>query len=242
MTTEAFTKQSLTELLNVPKEMRWMDLSAHSMSLRLAIYKNGSALVVEGGDREPEALGRLGFTKFDGEWISTNVAFLPRQVVAVLTNAKVEKDKPTSEIVLNRTEQLLPEGLPSFDTKFNQRVASVVAANPDTRFTSNPSIWFAEADLGDYDVHAFGASPEAAVSALVSAWSELAAREQADVEMLSSYRDSISVNPVEMGKGYAKGIGDKGWYKDGFNGSDERFDAILDVMPTPAPRRAGPKL
>lgn len=248
MTSDKSAQPSITEMLHMPKEQRWMDLSAYSMALKLAIYKDGNAIVVEYGDRAPDALTKLGFGNVDGEWISANIGFLPREVQEALPDAKVRLT-PTYEVVLDRRDRTLPETLPIVDAqlakrgvKFNQRVVAAVASAPKAELTAHPTFWFAAADLLDQDVHGFGSSPEVAMSALVSAWKDIATRECLHAEMLSTYRDSISVVAAEMGKGYAKGIGDKGWYKEALMGSDERFDGILEELSRPAPRRSGPKL
>ncbi len=92
--------------------------------------------------------------------------------------------------------------------------------------------WFADVTIGVHDLQAFGTTPEHAISVLVSTWNNHAAREDVDVNLLARYRDSISVNPIASGKGYAKGIGGAYWYSGGFTGSDERFDSLIVEQPT----------
>ncbi|MCV9964924.1 hypothetical protein OIU34_23810 [Pararhizobium sp. BT-229] len=209
----------------VPTHVRWMNLDAYDMKLRLAVYKDGRALVMEGGDAKPAELAKLGFERVGDEWMNPDYSFQPGDYRNVFEDAKVDRTVPTMEIILDRTADAIPTLRPANPSLRDRVIAAAkerVSAPPQT-----PAIWFANADLGDHDVHAFGTSPVEAMKALLAAWSELAARERVDVDLISRYRDSISVNKAEIGKGYAKGIGDSGWYSEGFNGSDPIFEDLF---------------
>lgn len=95
--------------------------------------------------------------------------------------------------------------------------------------------------MGDHDVHVFGTSPVEAMKALLAAWSELAPRERMDADLISRYGDSISVNKAEIGKGYAKGIGDSGWHSEGFNGSDPIFEDLFEPASPKSERAIRPR-
>jgi hypothetical protein len=246
MTSETISQKTITEILQVPEEMRWIDLSAHGMSWKMAYHRDGSVLVVQGGDSAADALESLGFTRMDGEWMSSEVGFSPRAVLNRFPEGKVVK-MPTYEILLDRRDRDMP-ALPAqrgplarLNENFNQKVAAAVASAPDAELAIVPKFWFAKAELLDQDVHGFGSSPEVAMSALVAAWNGLAERERLDPSILSEYREDITVSAVAMGKGYAKGIGDSGWYDEVIIGSDERFATVLDGLasaPAATPRAA----
>ena len=206
--------------------VRWMNLDAYDMKLRLAVYRDGRALVMEGGDSNAAELAKLGFEKVGGEWMNPDYSFQPGDYRNVFENATVDRTVPTMEIILDRTADAIPTLRPASPSLRDRVIATAkerVSAPPQT-----PAIWFANADLGDHDIHAFGTSPVEAMKALIAAWNELAARERVDVDLISRYRDGISVNKAEIGKGYAKGIGDSGWYIEGFNGSDPIFEDLFE--------------
>jgi hypothetical protein len=233
-------QQTLAQSMGIPETIRWMDLSAYSMSLKLAIYKNGSGLVIQGGDRQSDAITKLGFRKVDGEWVSGETALDARKTISVLPDANVGVAQ-AYEMLLDRREQLAPEKVPSADPvllsvygrTFGEKVAAAVASSPSAPLVQHPKFYFAVADISGFDAHGFGATPEAAMQSLVASWSALESREDGNISDLSEFRESISVRSAEMGKGYAKGVGDTGWYKDVILGSDERFDATFEEYSRP---------
>ncbi|MBY3433174.1 hypothetical protein HFN89_03125 [Rhizobium laguerreae] len=107
-------------------------------------------------------------------------------------------------------------------------------SRPETPVADKPTLWFASVDTGYHQVHAFGITPEAAVKALAETWAEHAEPEGVDVGLLGHYRDSIEVAPVTLGRGYAKGTGDRLWYTGVLGGDDVRFDEFL---PPPTSKR-----
>jgi hypothetical protein len=235
MTSEPINKKTITEILKVPEQMRWVDLSAHGMAWKMAYHRDGTVLVVQGGDVESEALASLGFTRIGDEWMSAEVGFSPRAVVALFPEGKVVK-MPTHEILLDRRDSDKPS-LPAQSTPmarlnadFNQKVAAAVASAPDAKLAPVPKFWFANSGLLDQQVHGFGYSPEGAMSALVTAWKGLAERERLDPSILLQYRDDITVSVIGIGEGYAKGIGDMGWYDEVIMGSAERFSPVLEEL------------
>ncbi|MCS4089827.1 hypothetical protein [Rhizobium sp. BK176] len=193
----------LASMLGGPETTRWMDFSAYGMSLKRCVYADGQVLVMEGGDSNPELVQALGFVKTGDEWVRDQIEFRPIAFRAIATEAVVDRYTPTRDVVVDRRGMNRPV-----------------------------THWFASFETGGNEVQAFGATPEAAVKALADAWDGLAENERIDRGLLGKFRGGISVVPFVSGKAYAKGIGDRDWYKGGLNGDDERFDDLL-----PAPTR-----
>ncbi len=90
---------------NTHERMRWMDLSAAGMHLYLAVYKKGRRLVIENGDKMPEAMKKLGFERADnGYWFRLDFTYNPNDIKAAIPNAVTRRDMPISEIILDLTE------------------------------------------------------------------------------------------------------------------------------------------
>lgn len=228
----AMPSTSLADRFHIPKNQRWVNFEAYEMKLKLAVYKDGYMLVVENGDPHSSKLAELGFRKIGDEWASFDIFFLPSEFIETFPEATLTRGMLAEDIVVDRTSIAMPPKADVSKSKrsISERIASAAKEAP----TAVPGlkVWFADVDLGDHTIHGFGSSPEQAMRSLVEVWSRHAAREHANVSLLTEYRGSISVNPAELGQGYAIGIGDSGWYQGGYNGSDERFDDILANVPS----------
>jgi hypothetical protein len=177
---------------------RWIDFSAYGMSLKLCVFRDAMALVMEGGDAHPDIVKALGFVKIGDDWIRENPHFRPIEFRAIAPEAVIDGHKPTRDVLIDR------------------------------RGSYRPVIdWFATFEIGGNEVQAFGATPEAAVKALADAWIGLADTERVDPGLLGKYRGGIAVVPFVSVKRYAKGIGDRLWYTGGMSGDDARFDALI---------------
>ncbi|MDW9481290.1 hypothetical protein GOB57_21835 [Sinorhizobium meliloti] len=225
---------SLATHLGTPERVRWVNFDAYEMKLKMAVYKDGSVLVAENGEPHSSQLAALGFRKLGEEWIRPDARFVPRDFIALFPDARVEKDVVVNDVFLDRRTLGKPfpvdaEARRSLD-QFARRIVSQMAKEPAK--LPDVQVWFAEALLYDHTVQAFGVTPEQAMAALVEAWTIHAHIEGERVSLLVEFRDCITVNPAELGKGFAKGVGDNFWYRDGYNGADQRFDEILAKVPS----------
>ncbi len=240
MPTAKPSSSSLAKRFGIPESIRWMTLDAYDMKIKLAVYKDGKALVVENGEPHADALSQLGFQKAGDEWLSYEISFTPHDYKSVFPDARAVKDVPIEEVVVDRSSASLPVTPKEEDRRaFNglsKRIASAARDTPSK--LPQLQVWFAEVIIGDHTVHAFGITPEQAMRVLAATWTSHAARENTDVSLLVRYRDSISVNSAEVGQGFAIGMGDAHWYKGGYNGSDQRFDGILAEVPSASHTRA----
>ena len=227
------SSSSISQRFGTPESIRWVKLDAYDMKLKLAVYKDGKALVIENGHRHPGALIQLGFQKVGDEWLSYETSFTPHEYKSVFPAAMAAKDVPIDEVVIDRSSVSLPLTAKEEDRRafggLSKRIVSAVRESPSK--LPQLQVWFAEACIGDHTIQAFGLTPEQAMRVLAETWTAHAARENADVSLLVRYRDSISVNPAELGQGFAMGMADSHWYKGGYNGSDQRFDEILSTVP-----------
>ena len=90
---------------NIAERIRWMDLSAAGMKMYLAVYKSGKRLVIEGGDKAPEAMARLKFERMDnGFWFRNEHHYNPSDVKAAIPSAVTRRDMPISEVILDLTD------------------------------------------------------------------------------------------------------------------------------------------
>jgi hypothetical protein len=210
----------------LPAQTRWVDFSAYGMALKIGIYSDKKVLVMEGGDAHHEKVAQLGFAKHGEDWIQPEHRFLPQEFISVFPDAVVTRGAHTAQILLDRSETafVFVGDAPSVRSAMINRIQQKL----------QPEIWFAHFDALDHDVHGFGSTPEEAVTVVVAGWKELAERENLDEGMIAEYRESISVNRAELGKSYAKGVGDSLWYAERLNGADARFDAIVTDQASPS--------
>jgi hypothetical protein len=90
---------------STPERIRWMDLSAAGMHLYLAVYNSGRRLVMENGDKMPEAMAKLNFQRADnGYWFRLDFTYSPNDFKAAIPNAVTRRDMPISEVILDLTE------------------------------------------------------------------------------------------------------------------------------------------
>ena len=214
----------------LPEQIRWVNLDAYGVKLRLAAYKVGYMLVAENGEAHPDKMAELGFLKIGNDWAKPEVSFAPRDFKRLFPEMTVVTT-PSQDVILDRLSLELPdEARIKPASAISKRI--VEKTQGTTIELPRVKVWFAQAELGDHTVQAFGASPEEAMRALVDTWMDQAKRENEDASLLSRYRDSVTVSPAETGRGYAKGMGDSGWYKGLLSGADERFDEIVAAVPT----------
>lgn len=226
MSTTETSTPTFAERLGMSKVQRWMDFAAYGMALKIAVHKDGKLLVMENGEKHSDKLAKLGFAKFGDDWATTEIAFVPRAFTAVFPEAKLARDWRADDIVLDKSSEAMPGSPENFVMRsLTKRIAREIRKEPEK--TAGVKIWFAEAALGDHTVHGFGLTPERAMQTLVDSWTAHAGRENEDVSLIARYRDSIAVNPAQLDKGFAKGMGDSHWYQGGLSGTDERFDEIL---------------
>lgn len=97
--------KAVAEKWNTPEFTRWMDVTSAGMRMYLAVYKNGRRLVMEGGDKMPEAMEKLKFQRADnGFWYRNEFSFQPNEFKAVIPGAVTRRDMPISEVLLDLTE------------------------------------------------------------------------------------------------------------------------------------------
>lgn len=212
----------------LPPTMRWVNLDTYGIKLKLAYYKQGAVVIAENGEAHEGALGRLGFQKVGNIMAKLDIHFVPAEIKAEFPDMTVEKDKPAIEIIEDRLHlDLLGDfkATPTAISSLARRIAE--KAGNTTLDLPTVKMWFAEVVIGDHTIHAFGVTPEQAMRTLSETWNAHAQREGEDADLLSMYRDSIVINPVETGRGYALGIHDAHWYKGGYRGDDNRFDGII---------------
>lgn len=88
-----------------PETTRWMDVTAAGMRMYLAVYKNGRRLVMENGDKHPEAMEKLNFQRAEnGYWYRNEFSFQPNDFKAVIPSAVTRRDMPIMEVLLDLTE------------------------------------------------------------------------------------------------------------------------------------------
>jgi hypothetical protein len=96
---------AVAEKWGVPPFTKWVDISATGMRLFLAVYKTGRRLVVENGDKRPDAMLRLGFKQVGkGYWHSEGLSFQPTAIKEALPEAITRRDMPISDIILDLSE------------------------------------------------------------------------------------------------------------------------------------------
>jgi hypothetical protein len=128
-------KIDLAAKYGLPEKTRWVDFSAYDMSLKLCVFKDGKALVMERGDAHPEIVEALGFVKIGNDWIREDFSYEPRQFMAVAPEAVVTRDMPINDMLIERDEyfsSILP-GTPMDARKraFSARVSSAAAKGKD---------------------------------------------------------------------------------------------------------------
>ncbi len=88
-----------------PPFTKWMDVTASGMRLYLAVYQTGRRLVVENGDKRPDAMRRLGFHPTGkGYWHREELSFRPIDFKDVIPEAVSRRDMPISDIILDLSE------------------------------------------------------------------------------------------------------------------------------------------
>ena len=236
MSNTALPTETLAHRLGVPETFRWLDLSAYGMKLKLAVYRQGRMLVMEGGEKHADKMLALGFRKVGDEWAMSDTELFPRKYLSfmsILPDASIVRYMQAEKMVIDRSSSEMP-GLAEASA-VNALVEKIVAAAKKSREMPYIQLWIAEAVLGDHTVQALGTDPEHAMRSLVDIWSDHAALEGEDPELIVRFRDSVTVNPAQIGKGYAKGVADNLWYRGGYNGADARFDDILATVPENTP-------
>lgn len=110
---------------------RWLDFSAYGMSLKLCVFKDAMALVMEGGDARVDIVKALGFVKIGDDWIREDVGFQPREFVEIAPDAMVKRDMLTDAILIEREDFVRPlfADAPSAAAKraFGGRVAAAAS-------------------------------------------------------------------------------------------------------------------
>ena len=88
-----------------PETTRWMDVTAAGMRMYLAVYKNGRRLVMENGDKMPEAMQKLNFVRAEnGYWYRNEFSFQPNDFKAVIPSAVTRRDMPIMDVLLDLTD------------------------------------------------------------------------------------------------------------------------------------------
>lgn len=114
-----------------PETTRWMDVTAAGMRMYLAVYKNGRRLVMENGDKHPEAMKKLNFQRAEnGYWYRNEFSFQPNDFKAVIPSAVTRRDMPIMDVLLDLTE-LAPSDDPKA-TKDDAALASMTKQFEDT--------------------------------------------------------------------------------------------------------------
>jgi hypothetical protein len=112
-----------------PETTRWMDVTAAGMRMYLAVYRNGRRLVMENGDKHPEAMEKLNFQRAEnGYWFRTDFAFQPNDFRAVIPSAVTRRDMPIMDVLLDLTE-LSPS---NDETKDDSALAAMTKQFEDT--------------------------------------------------------------------------------------------------------------
>jgi len=97
-------------------------------------------------------------------------------------------------------------------------------------------LWIAEFETTNTRSRGFGSTPEEAMFSLVDVWRDKwCPASGASPDYIAEYREDITVQPFELGRGYLIGTTDEYWHA-GINGSDPRFDEALLRSPSPGKR------
>jgi hypothetical protein len=109
MNTETQSNQAFLDRLSKPITHRWPIFPNQEISLRLAVYKDGSETVVaENGDMYAAQLTSLGFTDIGGELMLPEVRLAPRELQKVFPGMQMG-DLLAADIFLDRTSLERPE-------------------------------------------------------------------------------------------------------------------------------------
>jgi hypothetical protein len=250
MPSETKKIETIAEKLGYKSEIRTLNLSAYNMKLKLAIYMDGALNIIEGGHHNPSKMTEIGFHLIEGEWVSMG-AINPGKIAPIFDQASVER-RPFHEILIDRTDRKMPESANDIPmthkdrvhaNSINATVAKAVADASGAKLTEAPAVWFANADFEGYDVQGFGSTPDEAMKALIDTWSDVVARDWANVEDLVNNRDIITVSRVELGKGLCTVLldGKEHSMNMGYRGDDSMFDDIISQMLPTKTNNVSPK-
>ncbi|MBY3433222.1 hypothetical protein HFN89_03385 [Rhizobium laguerreae] len=115
-----------------PETTRWMDVTAAGMRMYLAVYKNGRRLVMENGDKMPEAMEKLNFQRAEnGYWYRNEFSFQPNDFKAVIPSAVTRRDMPIMDVLLDLTE-LAPSNDAGEESKEDAALATMTKQFEDT--------------------------------------------------------------------------------------------------------------
>jgi hypothetical protein len=101
----AAKQMDFNNLIYRENTLRWPNLDAHGVSLKIAVYGDGSQHVfAEGNLTEVAKLSQLGFTEIGGEFALENVKIEPRKLKHVFPEIVMDRHMRTSQIYVDRTE------------------------------------------------------------------------------------------------------------------------------------------
>lgn len=103
MTTTIST--NFSDRIHRENTQRWIDLSAHGIQLKIAVYGDGSDHVfAEGDPTEVAKLSQLGFTEIGGEMTLQIVEIAPRKFIEIFPNTVMVREMQASKVFADRTE------------------------------------------------------------------------------------------------------------------------------------------